>query len=222
MPKTAEDFSVNCPLCERNYPLNEALMHSSFLCMNCGTLIRASAILQPGHEQVSAKAASCRPFEPLDLDVIGNDAIDRPAVIRRKPGPKGMGNLTKASIAITGGAVAILFIVVVGMLANKALSGPSVSPVLAVPVSAPPKEAEAPAKRDQRIAWEQAERLVGEIAANKKEVIRLQNALREATSKFFTPTQRELEAARARGKELVEQEAKWRAQYERLSREMGL
>lgn len=232
---TAKIVSVKCPLCERDYPLNEAMLHSAFACMNCGTLIRASAVLHPDPERVRAPSrrdtqpisrGDTQPIERPNLEGTGleelDDTLETDPLARLIPKRKKQKGLDQVTMVCVAGAVAMLLIVVAGTLGYKSVTGPAaapVAPVVAPSVPVTKFTTETAKERDMRLAQQHVMRLAGEIDANKREVLRLQNALREATTKYFAGIQKDLEAARAKGKELAADEEKWRLEYARLSRE---
>lgn len=240
MPIPAKAVTINCPLCERSYALHGALLHSAFACMNCGTLIRASGMIQPDlkpprPEKVEPSRRDTQTFSSSDtvqferpevppvqeLDDLPSGQPARTVKLRgRKKDDSKL--LTLASIVAVCGAVAILLVVVVAMsLARSPTRIPAPQPV-AQPLPAVKHETKAQtAEKDLQTAWVQAEKLKLAIAANKAKVERLQVALREATTKHFADAQRDLEAARTEGRELVEREALWRAEYVKRSKELG-
>lgn len=162
-------------------------------------------------------------INPPDLEEIAS-ASPPPAgqMLRRRGRGKGQNKLLTIAAAV--GAVLVLAIVAaIAIFTSPPAAAPIAQPVRppVAPIPAKKEDPRAKAEQEWANAYRQAELVKLEIAANKVLVSRLTIAVKESTVRHVADARRELEAARAKGVELVDLEKHWRAEYVRLAKELG-
>lgn len=217
--KTVPIPTIDCPLCLKRYQVNPSMAWAPFQCLECGTWIKIPPRAGGTCEQVGAPRMPDRVADALLEQDVLPPAIDRPRRRADRWRDRAMAVLAAVWIASTVLVVVagMLFVLVRNLPADPAPVDPGVVNLVA---PAAPRAAE-PTGDARQIAWTSVVRTQREVESNRREVDRLVVALRDATSTHFAGVQRDLEAARKRGRDLRAELDAWQAEYERASREVG-